>query len=188
VRPLYGFAWRWWSPWRPLWAAIGGRAPLRRRPGPVAGNSKVGVPDLWWQLLLPTTSWGENPARLRVLDDDGGASAPSPSWRRRHFLSRRRRLLGQVSERKFLRVVISTWLESAGVISFWKATLLHPPRPLSQAPPLLWSSRWMVLPELFAVVVAWLSPATDVVLGSTSGSYCQACDVPSRMLYHGGFT
>jgi hypothetical protein len=38
------------------------------------------------------------------------------------------------------------------------------------------------VPLLFAVVVAWLSLATDVVLGSTLGSCCRVCDAPSRML------
>jgi hypothetical protein len=40
----------------------------------------------------------------------------------------------------------------------------------------------LVLPKLFAVVVAWPSLVTDVVLGSTSGSCCRACDAPSRVL------
>jgi hypothetical protein len=100
----------------------------------------------------------------------------------RHCSSHCRRLLRQASERKFIWVAISMWLASVGVISFRKATLLHPPRPLSQAPPSLWSSRWMVMLELFTIVVAWPSSATNVVLGSTSGSCCRACDAPSRML------
>jgi hypothetical protein len=44
----------------------------------------------------------------------------------------------------------------------------------------------LVLLKLFAVVVAWLSLVTDVALGSTSGSCCQACDAPLRMLCHVG--
>jgi hypothetical protein len=136
---------------------------------------------------LPMTSWGENPARLHVLADDGGASASSPPWRRRHCSSRRWRLLGQVSERKFLQVTVSTWLASTGVIPFLKATLMHLPHPLRQAPPSLWSSRRLVLPLLFAVVVAWPYSTTDVVLGSTSDSCCRACDALSRMLCRVGF-
>jgi hypothetical protein len=42
----------------------------------------------------------------------------------------------------------------------------------------LWSSRMLVLPTLFAVVVAWPSLVTDVALGSTLGSCCRACDAP----------
>jgi hypothetical protein len=41
---------------------------------------------------------------------------------------------------------------------------------------------------LFAVVVAWPPSGTDVVLGSTSGSCCRACDAPSRMLCRVGFS
>jgi hypothetical protein len=46
----------------------------------------------------------------------------------------------------------------------------------------LWSSRMLVLPKLFAVIVAWSSLVTDVALGSTSGGCCRVCDAPSRML------
>jgi hypothetical protein len=40
---------------------------------------------------------------------------------------------------------------------------------------------------VFVAVVAWSSSVTDVVLGSTSGSCCRACDAPSRMLCRVGF-
>jgi hypothetical protein len=57
-----------------------------------------------------------------------------------------------------------------------------PPRGCLAAWVLLWSSRMLVLPKLFAVVVAWPSLVTDVAFCSTSGTCCRACDAPSRML------
>lgn len=129
--------WAWWPAGR-RWDLPGDRDGYqcpwdwgwaRRQPGDPAPRAFPA--ETARQRLLQTTGWGENPARLRVLGNDGGASASSPSWRRRHCSSRRRRLLGQASERKFLRVTVSMWLASADVISFLKAMLMHPPRPLS---------------------------------------------------------
>jgi hypothetical protein len=120
-------------------------------------------------------------------------------------LFRQRRLPEQALERKFLWVSVSTWLASASVIPFKKASLMHPPcstRPnRGRAPRVpLDSSRELMLyrrfgppsldvgvPLLFAVVVAWPPLATDAVLGSTSGSCCRVCDAPSRMLCRVGF-
>jgi hypothetical protein len=67
------------------------------------------------------------------------------------------------------------------------AERVMPPRGCFAAWVSLRSSRMLVLPKLFAVVVAWPSSVTDVALGSTSGSCCRACDAPSRTLYRVGF-
>jgi hypothetical protein len=66
------------------------------------------------------------------------------------------------------------------------AERVMPPRGCFAAWASLWSSRMLVLPKLFAVVVAWSSLVTDVALSSTSGSCCRVCDAPSRMLCHVG--
>jgi hypothetical protein len=116
---------------------------------------------------------------------------------------RRLQLPKQHWERKFPWVYVSTKLASAGVISFLKAPLMHPRCSLCaircRASPLpllvllclrcvsfcsvvaLVPPAWlMVLSLLFAVVVVWSSPVTDVVLGSTSGGRRRECDAPRR--------
>jgi hypothetical protein len=119
--------------------------------------------------------------------------------------ARQLQLPEQHRERKFPWVYVSTELASAGVISFLKAPLMHPRCSLCairrRAPPLpllvllcprcvsfcsvvaLVPPAWlMVLSSLFAVVIVWPSPVTDVALGSTSGGRRRECDAPSRML------